>query len=200
MNTSGGPLKYHLESAHGMQAVDSSSPFSSSSSSSSSCSSSLTPSKRLPFEQLPATDRSAAKKFKQSTLHTAFAATFNNKLHVDLVTFLASCSLPHQLVDHPAFLTLCESMRNSTITLPNRHRTRELIMQHAESVRQDVLKMLKSKSAVSIAFDGWTNVNHNKITNIVPICNAKAHYWCSVANYTDKNDAEWLIRMLLVDS
>lgn len=52
--------------------------------------------------------------------------------------------------------------------------------------------MQQSKSPVSVCIDGWTNVKHEKVTNIIPICNNVAYYWTSIVNSSEHNTADWL--------
>jgi hypothetical protein len=40
--------------------------------------------------------------------------------------------------------------------------------------------------------DGWTNVRHDKVNNIVILCDGVAYYWSSVTNILEKNTAEWI--------
>jgi hypothetical protein len=43
-----------------------------------------------------------------------------------------------------------------------------------------------------VAFDGWTNVNTSKVTNVAILCGGVAYYWCSIVNGHSHNTAVWL--------
>ena len=50
----------------------------------------------------------------------------------------------------------------------------------------------KHGTPVTVALDGWTNVNHEKVTNIVLLCGGRAFYWRSIVNASEHNTAAWL--------
>ena len=178
-----GTLKYHLQHEHKMSFTPSSSSSSSSFSSS--------PRKRKLTSV--ASDNDTGNKHKQVSLVEGFAASYNAQLSTRLIHFLAACSLPHSIVDHPAFRHLCDTIKFSTTKLPCRKSVRALLIEEADRMRTRLIAELsKPKLPVSVAIDGWTNVRHSKITNIVPISMGKAYYWCSLCNNSDKNDADWL--------
>jgi hypothetical protein len=49
---------------------------------------------------------------------------------------------------------------------------------------------------VTLALDGWTNVAHNKVTNLILLCDGRAFYWCSVVNHLEHNTAGIFIQQL----
>jgi hypothetical protein len=79
--------------------------------------------------------------------------------------------------------------------LPSRASIRATIAQVSMSTRAEVAERLRG-AIVTVGADGWTNVKRQKITNIVPMVNGVAYYWCSITN-TGENTAEWLASQLL---
>ena len=52
---------------------------------------------------------------------------------------------------------------------------------------------------MTIAIDGWTNVRHTKVTNILlltQLSGGVAYYWCSITNTYAANTAVWLESVL----
>jgi hypothetical protein len=50
-------------------------------------------------------------------------------------------------------------------------------------------KILQDNNPVTLALDGWTNVNHNKVTNLILLSGGRAFYWRSVVNSLEHNTA-----------
>lgn len=50
-------------------------------------------------------------------------------------------------------------------------------------------KILASSEPVTLALDGWTNVNHHKVTNLVLLNQGRAYFWSSVQNDSRHNTA-----------
>ena len=67
-------------------------------------------------------------------------------------------------------------------------------------IRQKLIDLLKNDNYNStMAIDGWTNVRHNKVTNvmlIVPLL-SQAFYWKTIENESDFNTAEWNTEKLI---
>lgn len=58
-----------------------------------------------------------------------------------------------------------------TINPSDGHWDKHLV--NANSMKQRVLNRLKLHSSfapVTIAVDGWTNIRHDKVTNVIPLC------------------------------
>jgi hypothetical protein len=36
---------------------------------------------------------------------------------------------------------------------------------------------LRASAATTVAIDGWTNVQHDKVINVLPVTNGVAYYW-----------------------
>lgn len=47
-----------------------------------------------------------------------------------------------------------------------------------------------------MAIDGWTNVRHDKVTNVLVLQGGQAFYWCSITNDAESNTADWLASRL----
>jgi hypothetical protein len=52
-----------------------------------------------------------------------------------------------------------------------------------------VEKLVRENNPVTLALDGWTNVNHNKVTNLILLCGGRAYYWKSIVNTMEHNTA-----------
>ena len=52
-----------------------------------------------------------------------------------------------------------------------------------------VSKLVKENNPVTLALDGWTNVNHNKVTNLILLSGGRAYYWKSIVNSLEHNTA-----------
>lgn len=50
-------------------------------------------------------------------------------------------------------------------------------------------KILASNEPVTLALDGWTNVNHHKVTNLILLNQGRAYFWNSVQNDSRHNTA-----------
>jgi hypothetical protein len=69
------------------------------------------------------------------------------------------------------------------------------IMLEATELKKQLTDKLDG-TVVSLAVDGWTNVRHQKVTNVVVIMGGVAYYWCSITNKSEKNTAEWVANQL----
>lgn len=56
-------------------------------------------------------------------------------------------------------------------------------------INRVLTKLLKEGNPVTLALDGWTNVNHNKVTNLILLSGGRAYYWKSVVNSLEHNTA-----------
>ena len=89
------------------------------------------------------------------------------------------------------------SMLRATQTsmFPTRLSVKEAQMKLAQKLRAALITELQSycrSSPITIAMDGWTNVNMVKVTNVVLLCRGQAYYWCSIVNSRNHNTASWL--------
>ena len=131
----------------------------------------------------------------QSTLDTAVYRINNNDLAPALASLFAHCSWAHRIVELPQLLDVASALRSSTCRLPSRAQLRVAQLKLAESLRTRVVRQLRNfcrSSPLTIAIDGWTNVNTAKVTNVVILCGGEAYYWCSIVNSSHHNTATWL--------
>jgi hypothetical protein len=111
------------------------------------------------------------------------------------VVFMTTHSLSHWLLDSESFRDLLTAYRQGTIQPPSAWQFRQQIQQYAQTLQTDLLNRLKNRIA-TVCVDGWTNVRHDKVNNIVIICDGIAYYWCSITNSFEKNTAEWLAELI----
>ena len=103
--------------------------------------------------------------------------------------------IPFRVISDPDFVAFLDAARSSTAKHVNRKALKGATINVEHDMREQIIKRLASSpDPVAIAFDGWTNVVHSKVTNIVLICGGIAYYWCSITNKTEKNTAEWMQR------
>jgi hypothetical protein len=107
-----------------------------------------------------------------------------------LVAFLAQHSLGHNIVESSSFRRFLRDV-GWTAPMPSRTAMRLNTSAQASSLRVRLIARLQ-QGPITIATDGWTNVRHEKVTNVILIVNGMAFYWCSIINVTEKNTAEWL--------
>ncbi len=131
----------------------------------------------------------------QSTLDNGIVRMDNSALFPALARLCAHRSLAHMTVEYEDFIDAALAIRNSTCRLPDRRQLRAAIIAEAQRLRGRVIRQLRifcRSSPISVAIDGWTNVNTSKVTNVVLICGGEAYYWCSIVNGSNHNTAIWL--------
>jgi hypothetical protein len=109
------------------------------------------------------------------------------------VTF-AGCGLPLHLIDNDLFRQLLIMVHSArTLRLPHRRALRSNYTRKHASVRERVEEVLVKSVIVPVSFllDGWTNINQDKVTNIVVMHNGIAYYWCSITNTYSASNAEY---------
>jgi len=111
-----------------------------------------------------------------------------------LARAFAANSFPNQAVESLEVRQLLQMLGFPGV-LPSRESIRLTISQLSDDTRRQVAERLRG-AIVTVAADGWTNVKRQKITNMVPIVNGVAFYWCSIAN-AGENTAEWLASQML---
>jgi hypothetical protein len=57
----------------------------------------------------------------------------------------------------------------------SRHALKDAIQEESERLRSQLIGKLRD-AVVSLAVDGWTNVRHEKVTNVVVIVGGLAYY------------------------
>ncbi|MDR3742638.1 MAG: DUF domain-containing protein, partial [Terracidiphilus sp.] len=116
-------------------------------------------------------------------------------LQVAAIAF-AKNGIAHRVVQTPSFSALLAALgwRGAP---PTRRSLREALLAHATSLRTRLISRLRnSQTAVSVAIDGWTNVRHDKVTNVLVLQGGQAFYWCSITNDAESNTADWLASRL----
>ena len=118
-----------------------------------------------------------------------------NKIIKKFAVAFAKNSLPHSLLDEKSFKKALESL-NGTVKI-SKSRLRECIIFEGESINNNVLDMLcLNDEPVTIAIDSWTNVNSNKVINILLICSGIPYYYTSIENTNNFTNVEWLVPQL----
>ena len=134
----------------------------------------------------------------QTTLPFAFASSGRISAARQMALCFATNRIAYNVADNPTFRAFCDAVRLSNSALPSRRALKEETSALADDMRKQVLtRLVNSKSPVGVLLDGWTNVRHTKVTNIVLISSGIAYYWCSIANPYEKNTAAWMHAALL---
>ena len=131
----------------------------------------------------------------QATLDRTTFFIDNEALRPALAALFARCSWAHHCVDFPEFVNFVSAARSSSCPSPNRHQLRQSQIELAQSLRTRVVRQLRCycrTSPLTVAIDGWTDVNSSKVTNVVILCGEVAYYWCSIVNGNSHNTAVWL--------
>jgi hypothetical protein len=100
--------------------------------------------------------------------------------------------IAHRVVQTPSFSALL-TMVGWRGALPTRRAIRTALLSHATALRTHLITRLRnSQTPVTLAVDGWTNVRHDKVTNVLLLQGGQAFYWCSITNDAESNTADWL--------
>lgn len=141
---------------------------------------------------VPATKRPRT---EQPSIQRCFSAQNNAVVRPALAELFASCSWAHHCIEWPQFIAALEAYRSSTVRLPSRATLRQDILDLAQQMRASVVGRLRGycrSYPLTIAIDGWTNVRHDKVTNVMILCGGVAFYWCSIVNVSSRNTALWI--------
>lgn len=112
----------------------------------------------------------------------------------------AKNSLPHILIENKYFRKAIET----SITYkhpPNFKMTkaglRESIISEGTKINSDILNMLSvNGQLITLAFDGWSNIRGDKVTNILLICSGTPYFYTSIENHDSPNNVNWLVPKL----
>lgn len=130
------------------------------------------------------------------TMYQSLQQGKNDSMISVMAKAFACLSLPLQLIEREQFINMLLVIRQSTNPLPTKRAlTAEQYLTETE-IRTKVVAHLKAISEncpITLAVDGWTNVRHDKITNVLPLCASNAFYWTSIVNSLDASTAEWLL-------
>lgn len=97
----------------------------------------------------------------------------------------------------PSWHAFCLAARRSTAAVPRRNPVKAAGAALTARTREAVVQRITGGTVpVTVAIDGWTNVRHTKVTNVLLLCSGVAYYWCSIPNTYAANTAEWLEQQL----
>jgi hypothetical protein len=129
---------------------------------------------------------------------SAFIDAPLDPLNCIMMMLVMNC-LPLSLIEDPYFRLAIDrtAKAGATLNLVSRPTLRRLLIKKHAAMKAELVSHLKQRRApVSLVLDGWTNVNHNKVTNILLVVRNRAFYWCSINNTFDRNTAVWLATAL----
>ena len=131
----------------------------------------------------------------QQSIQSSFVKQNNAALRPALAELFASCSWAHHCVEWPQFIAALDAYRGCDLRPPSRASLRQDILDLAQQMRHSVISRLKGycrSYPLTVAIDGWTNVRHDKVTNVLVLCGGVAFYWCSIVNVAERNTAVWM--------
>lgn len=112
-------------------------------------------------------------------------------LYTSLAQFFVLLQLPWSHIENNDFISMIATIRNSHISLPSSFIMKKHCAEAYYQMKKKVIKKMKGiRTYVTIAIDGWTNVRHDKVINVLPICQGTAYYWSSAVNPLHNNSAE----------
>ena len=134
---------------------------------------------------------------RQPSLFAAFAPMKNAELSAATARFFATNHIAYNVASSDSFCTFISVVRQSTVPVPQRMGVKAAIGELEQQMRSKLWTLLKKSAApIAIAIDGWTNVKHTKVLNVVLICGNRAYYWRSIPNPREKSSAQWMQSVL----
>ena len=180
---SSSPLSISLPAAIHPVQVPSSFPSSSSSSSSPSSSSFFSP-RWIPTankRHLPLVPDFPSKRTRQSLIDPHLLVPVVKE---SVAECMADCfavhSLPMVLADSPVFQRMLYAFRQTLDPPPQRRQVSRQFAERVKAIRPQVLNALRLGAGITVGIDGWTNVRHEKVVDLVPVSNGVAYYWDSI--------------------
>ena len=89
-------------------------------------------------------------------------------------------NVPFSLIASPLFHKALNAYRQTTDVPPTRRELAAQMFDNVKEMKPEVIHRLRACSGVTVGMDGWTNVRHQKVINLVPVANGVAYYWDSV--------------------
>jgi hypothetical protein len=161
-------------------------------------SSSMPPS---PFSSSPSRKRSITTALDEVTAgaSSVIATSHHDNLYSNarksLAQFLSVCGLPFRIVEQPVFKTFLRDVM-SLNGIPfniSRKQISEYTVEHYVAIKRALLHRLSQPlQFCTLALDSYTDVNGDKVNNVMLICNGNAYYYISLFNLHDANTAYWV--------
>jgi hypothetical protein len=127
----------------------------------------------------------------QLTLHESTQSIRAEAVAQAVVLYCAENMLSFRAVDCAALRSVVTAAGGVATSIPSRMTVSRSLQTVFQQYHALVVQKLRNQ-LVTVAIDGWTNVNSVKVTNIALICDGTVYYWCSINNRYDKNSATWL--------
>jgi hypothetical protein len=129
--------------------------------------------------------RAAAAAARPRSVADLFTAQSHQSVLQTAAIAFAKNGIAHRVVQTPSFSALLSAVGWNGAP-PTRRSLRDALLTHSSNLRARLLSRLRnSQTAVSVAIDGWTNVRHDKVTNVLVLQGGQAFYWCSITNAAD---------------
>ena len=116
----------------------------------------------------------------------------------------AENSIAHHVAETNSFKTMLSCIRSHYTALPEHSPipvvSRKMIHDEqaaiANEMRGDILRKLNGR-AVTVAIDGWTDVNKTKVTNVVLLSGGTAYYWAGIFNKSETNGGDYVAKKMI---
>jgi Protein of unknown function (DUF 659)/hAT family C-terminal dimerisation region len=143
----------------------------------------------------PLPDRQQSVQHDQSLALNESAIIDDTALLQRIVIFFCTNAIARLKVNHPAFIALIKLLKPSLDeSILRVHHYKRQLQREAELVKTGLIAGLAHtpNTVVTLAFDSWTNISHEKIINILLLTVGHAHYWTSIncGNQPDTTDSE----------
>ena len=90
---------------------------------------------------------------KKSDIYIAYSRAFSKN------------SLAHSIIEDPYFIDLIDAIKQNPDISVTRKDLKNVIIEDGNKIKESVIKNLAtSKTPITLAIDGWTNVRSNKVT------------------------------------
>lgn len=119
-----------------------------------------------------------------------------------LAIFFAKCRLAYKVFDEKPFRDMITAAQqtNKSIDKWDKRSLKRFEAKKADELRCKLLRKLgQIHCFVTLAIDGWTNVNHTKVNNIVLVADGIAYFWKSIFNPDSKDTADFIYERVKIE-
>jgi hypothetical protein len=120
------------------------------------------------------------KKVRQSKLDAYVVPLVKESVAYCFAECFAVHNVPFSLASSPLFHKSLLAFRQTDGSPPERRELAVQVFDNVRAMKPIVVARLRACSGVTVGMDGWTNVRHEKVINLVPVADGVAFYWDSV--------------------
>lgn len=134
-----------------------------------------------------------------SAMNTITESEFDAQHRRNVAVCYAENSIAHNVAQSDSFKTMLQFVRTHAHVLPverpvsivNRQIIRDEQSAIAKELRGDIIRKLRHLP-VTVAIDGWTDINQTKVTNVVLLSEGNAYYWTGIFNKANANSGQFI--------